>query len=123
MAPAWQRPFAISDADLNETLAHSPQPLPYSAVTCGITVFNELGLFNARVSYSDGEPTYLIRMVEGADRVELTDSVRYLEGLGEREIFRLFRDWALGSDLVHLQARFSHPITPSSGDETFGKEE
>ena len=114
--------FAISDSDLNESLAHSPQPLPYSAVTCGITVFNELGLLSARVSYTDGEPTYFIRMVEGADRVELTDSVRYLEGLGEREIFRLFRDWALGSDLGHLQARVSHPITPSSGDETFGKD-
>ena len=115
-------PFAISDSELNETLAHCPQPLPYSAVACGITVFNELGLLSARVSYTDGEPTYLIRMAEGADKVELTDSVRYLEGLGEREIFRLFRDWALGSDLGNLQERVSHPITPSAGDQTFGKD-
>ena len=68
--------FAISDSALSESLGRTTQPLPYSAVTCGITVFNELGLIKARVSYISGEPTYLISMVEGTGKVELTDSVR-----------------------------------------------
>ena len=115
--------FALSDSALAEALARSPHPLPYSAVACGITVFNELGLINAQVSYTAGEPTYLIRMVDGPQKVELTDSVRYREGLGEQEFFRAFRDWALGSDFSNLQERVSHPITPTTGDETFGKED
>ena len=114
--------LAISDSALSESLGRTPSPLPYSAVTCGITVFNELGLLHARVSYTDGEPTYLIRMVDGPGKVELTDSVRYQEGMGERQVFHTFRDWALGSDYEKLQARVSHPITPTDGDQTFGKD-
>ena len=115
--------FAISDSTLAEDVARAPRPLPYSAVICGITVFNELGLIDAHVSYTDGEPTYLMRMCDTGNKVELTDSVRYQEGLGEQDMFRLFRDWALGSDFDNLQERVSHPITPGSADSTFGKDE
>ena len=57
-------------------------------------------------------PAYIVRVNEGADRVELTDSVRYSEGMGERSIFDAFRAWALASDSQGLTIRVSHPIVP-----------
>ena len=49
-----------------------------------------------------------------ASKVELTDSVRYREGLGERAIFSAFRDWAMGTDAASLHVRVSRPILPGS---------
>ena len=59
-----------------------------------------------------------IHVVETQDKVELTDSVRYREGLGEREVFHAFRDWAMKSDSATLHIRVSRPILPgdAAGD-------
>ena len=54
-----------------------------------------------------------IHVKETQGKVELTDSVRYREGLGEREIFHAFRDWAMKSDSGTLEARVSRPILPA----------
>ncbi len=53
-----------------------------------------------------------IHVVDTQSKVELTDSVRYREGLGEREIFHAFRDWAMKSDSATLHVRVSRPILP-----------
>ncbi len=115
--------IALTENALTGVLDSALRPLPYSAVKCGMKVFNDLGLIDVKVHYHAGEPTYVIRMEDGRGKVELTNSVRYLEGLGEQDLFRMFKDWALGTDFDALQRRISHPITPSSGDETFGKED
>lgn len=60
-----------------------------------------------------GQPAaYFVRVNEEAGRVELTDSVRYSEGLGERSVFEAFRAWALACDSQGLTIRVSHPIVP-----------
>ena len=51
-------------------------------------------------------------MVNVQSKVELTDSVRYREGLGEQEIYHAFKDWVMGSDAPTLQARVARPILP-----------
>lgn len=40
------------------------------------------------------------------------ESVRYREGLGERDIFRAFYEWVIDCDCARLEQRVSGPITP-----------
>ena len=61
-----------------------------------------------------GVPTRSVRLLDAGSKVELTDSVRYREGLDEREIFNAFRDWALKVPCETLQARLCRPILPES---------
>ena len=61
-------------------------------------------------------PDGLVRSIHVKDtqsKVQLTDSVRYREGLDEREIFHTFRDWVMRSNAADLQRRVSYPILPS----------
>lgn len=46
--------------------------------------------------------------------MELTDSVRYREGIDERTLFGGFCRWALGTDGPTLTVRLSHPIMPKN---------
>ena len=77
-----------------------------------MAVFRELGLIETHVAYASGEVKRSIHVNETASKVELTDSVRYREGLGECDIFNAFRDWAMRSDSASLHVRVSRPIVP-----------
>ena len=85
-----------------------------TAAACGVSVFRELGLIEVQETYNDGVTTHSIRVNIGAPKCELTDSVRYCEGLDELGIFHAFRDWAMGADLGRLTVRITHPITPDT---------
>ncbi|MCD8316921.1 MAG: hypothetical protein LUB61_05930 [Eggerthellaceae bacterium] len=50
--------------------------------------------------------------MENARKVDLCDSIRYREGLDERQIFSRFREWALRSDPLKITAHLTHPRTP-----------
>lgn len=108
------RSFVLNDIDLAQMASDPARQISPVAAGCGVSVFRELGLIETSVSYSAGTVTRTIRVRENASRVELTDSVRYREGLGEREIFEAFRDWAFQSDGPTLHVRVSHPIVPES---------
>ena len=104
--------FRIGNDDLaaqasNELFAVTP-----NSAACGVTVFRELGLIETRTSRQAGQTMRWIRVNEGASKVELTDSVRYREGLDERDVFNAFRDWAMRCDSQGLIVRVSHPIVP-----------
>lgn len=86
------------------------------AIECGLAVFNELGLINVMKSFDDAHEIYEFTICENAPKVELTDSVRYREGLDELAAFHAFRDWAMRSDGTRLAIRITHPITPSHND-------
>ena len=106
--------FPLDEVELaslasNELCAVSP-----SAAACGLAVFRELGLIETRVSYSAGRTVHWVRVDEQASRVELRDSIRYREGLAERDGFNAFRDWAMRCDSQGLIVRVSHPIVPSN---------
>ena len=88
------------------------QTITAASAACGIAVFRELGLIETHVAYASGEGARMVRVKEGAGRVELTDSVRYREGLGERDIFRAFYEWVIDCDCARLEQRVSGPITP-----------
>ncbi len=108
-----QKYFAISNADLavsaSKKVSFTVSP---TAVACGVSVFRELGLIDVHTSFAEGENRRFIHVRETQSKVELTDSIRYREGLDEREIFYDFRDWAMKSAERMLQSRISKAILP-----------
>lgn len=104
--------FCMENGDLAALASDELHAVAPEAAACGVAVFRELGLIETRVSCSSGQAVRWIRVNEGASKVELTDSVRYREGLGERGVFDAFRDWAMRCDPQGLIVRVSHPIVP-----------
>lgn len=51
-------------------------------------------------------------MTQAPQKMELTDSVRYREGLQEVDDFAAFKRWALGAPEHELLERFNRPILP-----------
>lgn len=80
-------------------------------VSCGISVFGELGFLETS-GYGSARR---IRMVETPERMRLEDSIRYLEGIKSRDEFSDFRDWVLSCTEQELLDRINKPITPSFG--------
>ncbi|WP_296012089.1 single-stranded-DNA-specific exonuclease RecJ [uncultured Adlercreutzia sp.] len=107
--------FCVADADLAEQASDCFRAVSPSAAACGLAVFRELGLIETRTVYEAGRPRLWVRVREGASKVELTDSVRYREGIDERTLFGGFCNWALGTDGPTLTVRLSHPIVPRGG--------
>ncbi|WP_165062829.1 single-stranded-DNA-specific exonuclease RecJ [Adlercreutzia sp. ZJ154] len=104
--------LCISFEDLAREASNNICIVSPTAAACGISVFRELGLIETQETYNNGVTQHKIRVNIGAPKCELTDSVRYREGLDELSIFRAFRKWAMRSDLDHLSVRVTHPITP-----------
>lgn len=104
--------FTMSNADLAKAAATDAFPVSPASAACGVAVFRELGLIETHTAFGEGGMARSIHVVETQDKVELTDSVRYREGLGEREVFHAFRDWAMKSDSATLHIRVSRPILP-----------
>ena len=104
--------FPVGDADLAEKASDCFCAVSPTSAACGLAVFRELGLIETRTVHEAGRSALWVRVREGADRVELTDSVRYREGIDERTGFGGFCNWALGCDAQGLTIRLSHPIVP-----------
>lgn len=109
-------PFPLDPDDLAAQASAGFKEVSPASVACGLKVFTELGLIDVQPAgraCAGGQPAaYFVRVNEEAGRVELTDSVRYSEGLGERSVFEAFRAWALACDSQGLTIRVSHPIVP-----------
>lgn len=103
----------MADGELAHIVSGTGCEITAASAACGIAVFRELGLIETHVAYASGEGARMVRVKEGAGRVELTDSVRYREGLGERDIFRAFYEWVIDCDCARLEQRVSGPITPA----------
>jgi len=113
--------FTLSDDDLLHVAEESQRAqLSSHAVKCGIAVFSDLGLIETQSFYADGKTSYLLRIREGAGRVELQQSVRYREGSSEIENFEMFRKWVMGCKVDHVQAQVCTPIYPQLYDRLFG---
>ena len=111
-------PFAASNADLAESCSARDIRHGVSApsVECAVAVFRELGLIETR--HGEGsERARSIRVLETESKVELSDSVRYREGLDEIDIFKDFRDWVCSSSADVLHKRIIAPILPITEEE------
>ncbi len=82
--------------------------LDESSVSCGISVFRELGFLHT----SGHSIARYIHMQDNPSRMDLEDSVRYREGIEELQDFKTFKNWALSSEAQELLERFNRPILP-----------
>jgi len=105
--------FTVNSVEVAEALSGKGGDIQPASVECAIAVFRELGLIETHTAYNLGETTRTVRVVEGHGKVELTDSVRYREGLDEQAIFAHFSEWALRDSAEALQARVARPILPA----------
>ena len=99
-----------SDLDISQMCLaiDARRPVDERSVPCGIAIFEELGF----VQLGGSGSRRLIKMTENPGRVELSRSIRYLEGMRSRCEFASFREWALGATAHDMLARVNRPITP-----------
>lgn len=112
---AYAPGFSLSNSELAEAArerdAHTE--LDERMVSCGITIFRELGLLRT-TGYGTSRK---ISMKVSPARVDLEKSIRYLEGQYAREAFEQFRNWVLTASTDELLARINRPLTPDFGYE------
>jgi single-stranded-DNA-specific exonuclease len=79
-------------------------------VSTGVGIFREVGLVTG-----EGAGSYRrLALRPVAERIDMTSSVRYAEGVEETEEFAEFRTWVLGAPAEELQQAFDRPILPAS---------
>lgn len=101
--------FSCTNSQLAADIkAQSRVTLDESSVSCGISVFRELGFLET----SGKSVARRIVMVQQPPKMNLEDSVRYREGLEQVESFASFKAWALSAQSDELLARFNRPILP-----------
>ena len=102
--------FCASDIDIAQMCLaiDARTPVDERSVASGLGIFEELGF--CRVSGFDD--TRRISMAENPGRVQLSRSIRYLEGLRSRMEFSAFRSWALDSCASDMLAKVNRPIVP-----------
>ncbi|WP_165247827.1 single-stranded-DNA-specific exonuclease RecJ [Adlercreutzia sp. ZJ141] len=105
--------FAVGNADLAAAASTDAFPVSAAAAACGVAVFRELGLIETHTTHVADGVAHAIRVIDTKNKVELTDSIRYREGLDEREVFHAFRDWVMRSDRDAVHGRISRPIMPN----------
>ena len=105
--------FSMSNAAIaQESVAFDARALlDDQSVSCGISIFRELGLLDT-TGYGSARR---IMVTDSPGRVELEGSIRYLEGLHARDEFTAFRDWALTATPDQMLERINRPITPGFG--------
>ena len=86
-------------------------------VECGVSVFEELGLIKTQGCAGVSGKERSINVVDYKGKVELDDSVRYREGMDERESFATFKDWVLSSSVEELQSRIRRPLLPTTNSQ------
>ena len=102
--------FSASDLDIaHMCLAiDARSPLDERAVPSGLGIFEELGF----IVVHHGADGRAIEVVEHPGHVDLTQSIRYLEGIHARLEFSEFKSWALGASARDMLDRINRPITP-----------
>jgi single-stranded-DNA-specific exonuclease len=92
------------------------EPMDAHSVECAIAVFRELGLIETHAEFTSGEEVRMVCVHAGHEKVDLTDSVRYREGMGERAIFEEYKQRAMVESADELQSRVSAPIVPACAE-------
>ena len=102
--------FSASDIDIAQMCLaiDARTPVDERSVTSGLGIFEELGFCHVTGHDADRR----IQMAENPGHVQLTRSIRYLEGLRSRMEFSAFRAWALDASASDMLARVNRPITP-----------
>ncbi|HCG62000.1 MAG TPA: single-stranded-DNA-specific exonuclease RecJ, partial [Collinsella sp.] len=102
--------FCASDIDIAQMCLaiDARTPVDERSVASGLGIFEELGFCHV----SGFDDTRRIAMTENPGRVQLSRSIRYLEGLRSRMEFSAFRSWALDSCASDMLTKINRPIVP-----------
>jgi single-stranded-DNA-specific exonuclease len=104
--------FEATNAELaGEVVERRPSAkLSERGVSTALGVFRELGLVE-----SEGAGSYRRLRVPPppGERLDLTSSARYREGLEEQAGFSAFKEWVLTAPAAELLERFDRPILPA----------
>ena len=105
--------FSVSNAELASEAAAQGRDvsLDERSVSSGISIFRELGFLTT----SGYGVARRIHMVSHPQRADLTNSVRYLEGIRAADDFQDFAEWALCSNDTELLQQINRPIVPGFG--------
>ncbi len=105
--------FPVDEATLLQmaTSIDEHTHLTEPAVDAGMAIFEELGFCTVE-GYGDQRK---IHMAHSPHRVDLSDSLRYTEGMRAIEEFASFRDWALLSLPQEMLSHINRPIAPDFG--------
>ena len=106
-------PVALDDAAIAAAASEgaSLSPIDEREVSSALSIFSELG-FCSVSGWGDGRR---VSMAPSPDRMELSQSSCYLEGLRSREAFEEFCAWALEAPAEELLACVRRPISPDFG--------
>ena len=91
-------------------------PMNAASIECAIAVFRELGLIETHAESSSGDETRMVYVKSGHAKVDLADSVRYREGMGERAIFEEYKQRAMGETAEEIRSRIIAPIVPACAE-------
>lgn len=102
--------ISASDIDISQMCLaiDARTPVEERTVPCALAIFEELGFLT--ISGLDGDRS--IEMAQNPGKVELSQSIRYLEGIRARVEFSAFRGWALSASAHDMLANVNRPITP-----------
>ena len=89
-----------------------PSKIDAAQSACALSVFSELGLVELGSVPSNASEVVTVHVVDYGGKVELTDSVRYREGLDEVAEFEDFSEWVLKRSVKVLQERIRRPLLP-----------
>lgn len=89
----------------------NPVIVDEKSIDAGLQIFSELHLVQDELR-SD---VHTLLVARSPERVELSNSIRYLEGIRSKDSFAEFRTWALGSSADEMISRITRPITPGFG--------
>ena len=104
------RRISASDIDISQMCLaiDARTPVEERMVPCALAIFEELGF----LTISGFDNNRSIEMVQSPGKVDLSQSIRYLEGIRARVEFSAFRGWALSASAHDMLANVNRPITP-----------
>lgn len=105
-------PVSLTAEELAYATSNRQFTVMPQAALCSLSVFSELGLIDCTRSFKQDKEVFEFSICANAPKVELVQSVRYVEGLDEIEDFKAFKEWAMMCSTEELVARITHPITP-----------
>ncbi len=114
---AGEAPFEMSYGGLaaDASAPHGALPVSPEAAQCAVAVFRDLDLLKIGASAGIADAPHYVRVPESSKKVDLTDSVRYREGIEECEIFEHFSEWVLQASADRLRRAMIRPILPGCG--------
>jgi single-stranded-DNA-specific exonuclease len=89
-----------------------PFDISPTQVACALDVFGQLGLVETEGLSDDRNSRITCHVVDFHGKVELTESVRYREGLDELDSFESFRHWVMRLPVDRLEDRIRKPLLP-----------